>query len=72
MNLLNKYYPKQNKYHNEKIIIDGIEFDSKLEGRRYQQLKLLERANEIKALKRQVPYILIPEYIKNGKINPIC
>lgn len=30
-----------NKYHAEKVIIDGIVFASKLEGRRYEQLKLM-------------------------------
>lgn len=72
MNSLNKYYKKENKYHNEKIIVDEIKFDSKLEAKRYGQLKILEKAKEIKGLKRQVPYILIPEYIKNGKkVKPI-
>lgn len=72
MNSLNKYYKKENKYHNKKVIVDGIKFDSKLEAKRYGQLKILEKAKEIKALKRQVPYILIPGYIKNGKkVKPI-
>lgn len=72
MNSLNKLCKKENKYHNKKIIVDGIKFDSKLEAKRYCQLKILERAKEIKELKRQVEYVLIPEYVKNGKeIKPI-
>ena len=38
------------KYKNKKITIDGIKFDSRKEGQRYQDLKLLERAGYIKNL----------------------
>jgi hypothetical protein len=31
-------------------VVDGIKFDSKAEARRYGELKLLERAGEIRAL----------------------
>lgn len=55
---------KKNKYGNSKVIIDGIKFDSELEGKRYKQLKLLERAGEIKDLQLQVPYILQESYRK--------
>lgn len=56
-----------NKYRNKKITIDGITFDSIKEGKRYQELKLLERANEITELKLQVPFILLENYVLNGK-----
>lgn len=56
-----------NKYKNKKIKIDGIEFDSQLEADRYYQLKILERANEIKYLHRQVEFVLQPNYKKNNK-----
>ena len=56
-----------NKYKNEKIIVDKIKFDSKLEARRYCELKLLERAKEIKDLRRQVEFELQPSYKKNNK-----
>ena len=49
------------KYHAIKTEIDGIEFDSKKEAKRYQELKLLEQAKQIKYLQLQVPYILIPK-----------
>ena len=49
-----------NKYHNEKTIVDGIAFDSRKEARRYQELKLMERAGEISDLRLQVKYELIP------------
>jgi hypothetical protein len=35
------------KYHNQPVVIDGIRFDSKLEARRWQELKLMEAAGEI-------------------------
>ena len=55
------------KYLNHKTVIDGIQFDSKKEAQRYQQLKLLERAGEISNLKRQVKYELIPAQYIDGK-----
>ena len=55
------------KYYNQKIIIDGHEFDSKKEGKRYSELKLLERAGCIKDLELQPAFLLIPSFKKNGK-----
>ena len=54
------YYNKNNKYSNQKVTIDGETFDSKKEARRYYELKLLERAGEIKNLQRQTKFLLIP------------
>ena len=54
------------KYGNHKTFVDGIRFDSKREAERWCELKLLERAGEIKELKRQVRFELIPAQ-KNGK-----
>lgn len=48
------------KYNNKKTIIDGIDFDSKREARRYQELKALEKAGRITDLKLQVPYTILP------------
>ena len=63
-----------NKYQAIKTTVDGIEFDSRKEARRYQKLKLMERAGVIKDLRMQVKYILIPaqyetfeRYGKNGQ-----
>ena len=50
-----------NKYNNKKTIINGITFDSKKEAERYQALKMLENANIIRNLSRQVPFELIPK-----------
>ena len=48
------------KYHSKALYIDGRKFDSKKEARRYQELKLLERAGQIHGLRTQVKYVLIP------------
>lgn len=48
------------KYRNRKITVDGIEFDSKKEAERYQQLKIYQRAGLISDLRLQVPFELIP------------
>ena len=50
----------KSKYHNKKVMIDGIKFDSKKEANRYQELKLMQRAGIIRDLQRQVKYVLIP------------
>ena len=55
-----------NKYHNKKVIFDNIVFDSKKEKKRYYELSLLQRANEIKDLELQVEYELQPAFKKNG------
>ena len=62
-----KKLKKQNKYENEEAIVDGLGFDSKLEAKRWQELKLLQQANEITDLRRQVKFELQPSYKKNGK-----
>ena len=43
------YIPKS-KYHAQPVEIDGVRFDSQKEARRYSELRLLERAGEIKDL----------------------
>lgn len=55
-------YPKskKSKYGAKKTVIDGIEFQSKKEGRRYQELSWLQKTGAISDLKRQVKYVLIP------------
>lgn len=55
------------KYHNTKTFINGIKFDSKLEARRYTELKLLEKQGLIKDLILQPAYDLIPSFKKNNK-----
>lgn len=43
---------KQNKYKACKVIVDDIVFDSGREAKRYNELKLLEKAGEIENLSR--------------------
>lgn len=50
----------RNKYQAIKTTVNGIEFDSRKEARRYQDLLLLQRAGVIKNLERQVKFVLIP------------
>ncbi|WP_335956427.1 DUF1064 domain-containing protein [Acinetobacter bereziniae] len=53
--------PKQPKYGNQKVIIDGEKVaDSKHEFRRLNDLIALQRAGQIKDLQTQVRYKLIP------------
>ncbi len=49
---------RRNKYGNHKVTVDGHTFASKAEGRRYGELKLLERAGEIRDLKLQPKFTL--------------
>ena len=49
------------KYGNKKTIVRGIPFDSRAEGARYQELKLLEKAGEIRDLQLQPKFELIPK-----------
>ena len=51
---------KTNKYNAKKVSVDGIEFDSKKEARRYQELLLLQKSGEIYMLERQKVYELLP------------
>ena len=55
------------KYGNKKVLIDGIKFDSMAEGRRYKELKLLQRAGIIKELELQPKFLLQESFKKNGK-----
>lgn len=47
------------KYRNKKTELDGIKFDSKREAARYSQLRLLERAGQIRDLALQPKFTLI-------------
>lgn len=49
-----------NKYKAIKTCVNGIEFDSRKEARRYQELMLLQKAGRIRKLERQVKFVLIP------------
>lgn len=55
------------KYYNRKTTIDGITFDSRKEAFRYQELKFLEKAGEIKNLTLQPKFLLQDGFRHNGK-----
>lgn len=57
-----------NKYHSKRITIEGEQFDSAKEYRRWCELKFLRKAGQIRDLKRQVEFVLIPaQYDDKGK-----
>ncbi len=51
-------FTKGRKYGNKKVTIDGYQFDSIAEARRYEQLKLMEQAGAISDLRLQPRYEL--------------
>lgn len=55
------------KYHNHKTEVDGIVFDSRMEARRYVQLKEMQEAGDIYDLRLQPEYELIPTHKHGGK-----
>lgn len=60
-------YKKPSKYRAIKTVVDGITFDSRKEGRRYRELRLLEKAGVIKDLSLQPRFLLQEAYSKNGR-----
>jgi len=63
----------KSKLKNIKTHIDGIKFDSKKEGRRYCELKLLLKTGEITDLELQKPFVLIPsQKLLSGKTERPC
>ncbi len=59
-----------NKYHNRRTEIDGIMFDSKREGERYQELRLLEKAGQISELTVH-PRYMVAEGQRDMHLRPI-
>jgi len=50
--------PKPSKYRNVRTVVDGITFDSKREAQHWAELKMRERAGDIRDLKRQQAFPL--------------
>ncbi|ACQ53698.1 DUF1064 domain-containing protein [Clostridium botulinum] len=59
----------RSKYGAKKIVIDGITFDSKDEGRYYLYLKELKAKEKILNFERQPKYELQPSFKKYGKTH---
>jgi hypothetical protein len=55
------------KYNAQKVTDDGIIFDSKLEHKRYLQLKTLQAAGAIRELEVHKTYVLIDKEYVRGK-----
>lgn len=65
------------KYHNRKVVVDGIEFDSKKESQRYLVLKQAQNNGVISELTLQPKFELIPAiketYVKHLKTkDKVC
>jgi len=58
---------QESKYKNRKVVVDGIEFDSQKEADYYAELKLLQKAGEIKEIELQPKFELLPGFKKNGR-----
>lgn len=56
-----------NKYGAVKVEVDGIKFDSKREAKRYQDLRILERAGRIESLELKPRYELVVNGVKIGR-----
>lgn len=56
------------KYNNKKIKIDGITFDSLREGRRYEELKLIEKTGEIEDIACHPKFQIVINGIKICKV----
>ena len=54
------------KYHAKKTVVDGIQFDSTKEAKRYEKLRALENAGKIQGLRLQVPFELVPSFECEG------
>lgn len=57
---------RASKYHAKKTVVDGIEFDSAKEAKRYAKLRDMEEAGKIQGLRLQVPFELLPSFECDG------
>lgn len=56
------------KYKSTPTVVDGIKFSSKLESKRYEYLKELEKENKISNLELQPAYLLQESFRKEGEL----
>ena len=57
---------RASKYHAKKTTVDGIEFDSAKEAKRYTKLRDMEEEGKIQHLRLQVPFELLPSFECDG------
>lgn len=62
---------KPRKYRNTPTTVDGIRFDSLKEARRYQELRLLEKAGEIGSLETHPTFPLHVSVVVMGDFNGV-
>src|SRR5437870_1306517 len=63
----------RSKYGAQPCEVDGIRFHSTAEGKRWSELRLLERAGEISELRRQVRFPLyVPVLASDGEVCGIA
>lgn len=55
------------KYNARKTTIDGLVFDSMRESQRWCELQILAAAGKIHSIQRQVPFVLHPAFVHDGK-----
>lgn len=58
---------RRTKYGNQKVVLDGITFDSKKEAARYASLKVYEKGGLIRDLMMQVSFVICPEVTFSGR-----
>lgn len=54
------------KFNAKKTVVDGIEFDSAKEAKRFTKLRALEEEGNIQGLRLQVPFELLPSFECDG------
>lgn len=57
----------KNKYNNKKVVYNGIKFDSAIEARYYEYLKVLKEQKIIESFELQPKFVLLDPFEKNGK-----
>lgn len=57
---------RKRKYRNQPVVVDGHKFSSKAEARRYGELKLMERAGEIRGLELQPKFTFEHQGVRLG------
>lgn len=57
---------RASKYHAKKTVVDGIEFDSAKEAKRYVKLRDMQEAGRIQGLRLQVPFEILPSFECDG------
>lgn len=63
---VNDLTAKTSKFHARKTTVDGIEFDSAKEAKRYTRLRAMEEEGKIHGLRLQVPFELVPSFECDG------